>query len=227
MSVVLWKWFFISRLSRDENVAEMTDVKRLKMENQNLLETKNALNIVKDDLLQELDQIANKYAKVKIELENAKKEKGKHQSITKMPFFLSVQSDLLLDTWSDLDESWRVYRVHPALLHGAIFDFRFWPWTGSGAFPYHVIYVLWEKYLGRGERSKVGTYLLRTRIVNCTHPQNFIRIGSCVQEIVRHKSSHRTLKKNGILVSKFRWPTKTYGFVTFWREGSTLIKPRL
>lgn len=57
----------------------MTDVQRLKMENQNLLETKNALNIVKDDLLQELDQIANKYAKVKIELENAKKEKGKHQ----------------------------------------------------------------------------------------------------------------------------------------------------
>ena len=47
----------------------MTDVQRLKMENQNLLETKNALNIVKDDLLQELDQIANKYAKVKIELE--------------------------------------------------------------------------------------------------------------------------------------------------------------
>jgi len=53
----------------------MTDVQRLMMENQNLLETKNALNIVKDDLLQELDQIANKYAKVKIELENAKKEK--------------------------------------------------------------------------------------------------------------------------------------------------------
>ena len=61
----------------------MTDVERLKMENQNLLETKNALNIVKDDLLQELDQIANKYAKVKIELENAKKEKGKHHTITK------------------------------------------------------------------------------------------------------------------------------------------------
>lgn len=58
----------------------MTDVQRLMMENQNLLETKNALNIVKDDLLQELDQIANKYAKVKIELENAKKEKGKSQS---------------------------------------------------------------------------------------------------------------------------------------------------
>ena len=58
----------------------MTDVQRLMMENQNLLETKNALNIVKDDLLQELDQIANKYAKVKIELENAKKEKGKYQS---------------------------------------------------------------------------------------------------------------------------------------------------
>ena len=57
----------------------MTDVQRLMMENQNLLETKNALNIVKDDLLQELDQIANKYAKVKIELENAKKEKGKYQ----------------------------------------------------------------------------------------------------------------------------------------------------
>ena len=56
----------------------MTDVQRLMMENQNLLETKNALNIVKDDLLQELDQIANKYAKVKIELENAKKEKGKY-----------------------------------------------------------------------------------------------------------------------------------------------------
>merc|ERR1712131_561103 len=62
-------------MGRDENVAEMTDVQRLKMENQNLLETKNALNIVKDDLLQELDQIANKYAKVKIELEYAKKEK--------------------------------------------------------------------------------------------------------------------------------------------------------
>ena len=121
-----------------------------------------------------------------------------------MPFFLSVQSDLLLDTWSDLDESWRVYRVHPALLHGAIFDFRFWPWTGSGAFPYHVIYVLWEKYLGRGERSKVGTYLLRTRIVNCTHPQNFIRIGSCVQEIVRHKSSQRTLKKTGSYFSNWK-----------------------
>ena len=83
MSVIMWKWLSISRLSRDENVAEMTDVERLKMENQNLLETKNALNIVKDDLLQELDQIANKYAKVKIELENAKKEKGKHQTITK------------------------------------------------------------------------------------------------------------------------------------------------
>ena len=65
---------------RDKNVAEMTDVQRLMVENQNLLETKNALNIVKDDLLQELDQIANKYAKVKIELENAKKEKGKHQT---------------------------------------------------------------------------------------------------------------------------------------------------
>jgi len=65
---------------RDQNAAEMTDVQRLMMENQNLLETKNALNIVKDDLLQELDQIANKYAKVKIELENAKKEKGKYQS---------------------------------------------------------------------------------------------------------------------------------------------------
>ena len=62
---------------RDQNAAEMTDVQRLMMENQNLLETKNALNVVKDDLLQELDQIANKYAKVKIELENAKKEKGK------------------------------------------------------------------------------------------------------------------------------------------------------
>merc|ERR1712131_471239 len=55
-----------SNPKRDENVAEMTDVQRLKMENQNLLETKNALNIVKDDLLQELDQIANKYAKDKL-----------------------------------------------------------------------------------------------------------------------------------------------------------------
>ena len=138
-----------------------------------------------------------------------------------MPFFLSVQSDLLLDTWSDLDESWRVYRVHPALLHGAIFDFRFWPWTGSGAFPYHVIYVLWEKYLGRGERSKVGTYLLRTRIVNCTHPQNFIRIGSCVQEIVRHKSSQRTLKKTG---SKLTFSRRAVIKSAFWSNNLTILR---
>ena len=69
----------------------MTDVQRLMMENQNLLETKNALNIVKDDLLQELDQIANKYAKVKIELENAKKEKGKYQ-ISNLKFQLRPRS---------------------------------------------------------------------------------------------------------------------------------------
>ena len=54
----------------------LTEVSRLKKENESLLETKNALNVVKDDLLKELDQIANKYGKVKIELENAKKEKG-------------------------------------------------------------------------------------------------------------------------------------------------------
>jgi len=52
------------------------EVNRLKTENENLMETKNALNVVKDDLLKELDQITNKYAKVRIELENAKKEKG-------------------------------------------------------------------------------------------------------------------------------------------------------
>ena len=54
---------------------------RLKTENENLLETKNALNVVKDDLLKELDQITNKYAKVRIDLENARKEKGNFNTL--------------------------------------------------------------------------------------------------------------------------------------------------
>ena len=67
-----------------------------------------------------------------------------------------LRSYLLLDLWSDSDETWRVYRVHRVLLHEAIFDFR----TGSsgsvtesGPFLHNVIYVLWEKYF-RGHRTE-------------------------------------------------------------------------
>jgi hypothetical protein len=40
------------------------------------LETKNALNIVKDDLLEELEEMTNRYATVKVEFEKSMKEKG-------------------------------------------------------------------------------------------------------------------------------------------------------
>ena len=73
----------------------------------------------------------------------------------KKRFILCVRSYPLLDTWSDFDETWRVYRVHHALLYGAIFDFRFRPWTRSCAFPHNVIYVQWEKYFGGGHSNEI------------------------------------------------------------------------
>ena len=42
-------------------------------------------------------------------------------------------------------------------------------------------YIFHEKNISEGGiETKVDTYLLRTRRVNCIHPQNFIRIGSRV-----------------------------------------------
>jgi len=54
----------------------------LEEENHRLRETKNALNVVKDDLLKELEEISSRYAMIKLELEQAKRDKGK------TPFFL-------------------------------------------------------------------------------------------------------------------------------------------
>ena len=54
----------------------MDELTRLRKENVSLLETKDALNTVKDDLIKELEQIASQYAKIKLELDMAKKEKG-------------------------------------------------------------------------------------------------------------------------------------------------------
>ena len=49
-------------------------------------------------------------------------------------------------------------------------------------------YMFYEKNISEGDiETKVDTYLLRMRRVNCIHPQNFIRIGSRVQEKVWHK----------------------------------------
>ena len=45
-----------------------------------------------------------------------------------MRLILCLRSYLLLVTWFDSDEFWTVYRVDHVLLHGAIFDFRFWYW---------------------------------------------------------------------------------------------------
>ena len=60
----------------------MDELTRLRKENVSLLETKDALNTVKDDLIKELEQIASQYAKIKLELDMAKKEKGlQHRSI--------------------------------------------------------------------------------------------------------------------------------------------------
>lgn len=47
----------------------------LEEENTRLMETKNALNVVKDDLLRELEEMTNRYATVKVEFEKAKREK--------------------------------------------------------------------------------------------------------------------------------------------------------
>lgn len=49
---------------------------QLEEENHGLRETKNALNVVKDDLLKELEEISNRYAMIKLELEQAKRDKG-------------------------------------------------------------------------------------------------------------------------------------------------------
>merc|ERR1712130_792905 len=60
-------------------------VSELEEENRRLLETKNALNVVKDDLLKELEEISSRYAMIKIELEQAKREKDTvHSRVTLM-----------------------------------------------------------------------------------------------------------------------------------------------
>ena len=61
---------------------------------------------------------------------------------------------LLGHPWTDLDETLGMYRVDLEIMQRGIFNFRFRPWTGSGAFPHYVIYVLWEKYFGGGHRNE-------------------------------------------------------------------------
>ena len=59
-------------------------------------------------------------------------------------------------------------------------------------------YMFYEKNISeRDIETKVDTYLLRTRRVNCIHPQNFIRIDSRVQEESGIMRSIYTHKKDG------------------------------
>jgi hypothetical protein len=58
-----------------ENPSKSTSA--LEEENSRLLETKNALNVVKDDLLKELEEMSNRYAVMKLEMTQAKRDKGK------------------------------------------------------------------------------------------------------------------------------------------------------
>ena len=52
----------------------------------------------------------------------------------KMRSILCVTHQLLLDPFTDSNETWRVYTVQPWLLQRQLFDFRFRPRTGSGLF---------------------------------------------------------------------------------------------
>jgi len=57
------------------SITSSKSIADLEEENSRLLETKNALNIVKDDLLKELEEMTNRYATVKVEFEKSMKEK--------------------------------------------------------------------------------------------------------------------------------------------------------
>ena len=92
----------------------MDELTRLRKENVSLLETKDALNTVKDDLIKELEQIASQYAKIKLELDMAKKEKGLKALIASIWFLdslhgrvNSMESDLarMKSSLADEDEA--------------------------------------------------------------------------------------------------------------------------
>ena len=76
----------------------MDEVTRLRKENVSLFETKDALNTVKDDLIAELEQIASQYAKVKLELDMAKREKDSlHGRVNSMETDLARMKTSLAD----------------------------------------------------------------------------------------------------------------------------------
>ena len=72
------------KLTCFRSITSSKSIADLEEENSRLLETKNALNIVKDDLLKELEEMTNRYATVKVEFEKSMKEKGESGSSTSL-----------------------------------------------------------------------------------------------------------------------------------------------
>ena len=94
----------------------------------------------------------------------------KNSHLWKMPHLDGVHFRcgklLLLHPWTDLDETFRMYRVDLEIMHREIFDFRFRPQTGSWLF-------FANRKLKRSE-PEVETYLIGKLASFCNESPIFV-----------------------------------------------------